>query len=948
MTDSNESGVPDAFMLELFCSEVETQVTLLSEGLLALEHAPQNASSLEALMRAAHSIKGAARIVQLDAVVGLAHAVEDCFVAAQEERLLLTGEPLEQLLHGADQLAFLAELRATEMAAWLAAHEAKMREIAVSLRALLQRSAGTEQETLPSAEPSTAARSQAVPSPTLPVVASEQSPPAESSVAVEVVSNEPQILDTSMLELFSAEAETHATALSAGLLALEHAPQNASSLEALMRAAHSIKGAARIVQLDAVVELAHALEDCFVAAQAGRFLLAGESLETVLRGADHLVSLAKLSPTEMAMWLSAHGAELRETAEGLRALLRRSEEAKQGAPTAAEPAAVVPAPGPAQPATPSPPLLSSQPTDKTRAVRVTAENLSHLLGLAEESVVKTRWLQPFATSLLRLQRSQRELSEALTGLQESLVGVDLNEHAKNYLAAAQQKAESCCQVLADRLQELDRLVGHSLDLSERLYREAVATRMRPFADGAQGFPRMMHDLARKLGKQVKLDIVGQSVPVDRDVVERLTAPLTHLLRNALDHGIETPEERLASGKPAEGTIRLEARHQAGTLSLLVSDDGRGVDVEQLREKIIEKQLAPAEIATALPDHQLLKFLFVPGFSTAEKVTEVSGRGVGLDVVQNMVREVGGELRAVSQPGKGMSFQLQLPLTLSIMRALIVGVAGEPYAFPLARIEQVMTVPQAEIAVQDECSFFVLDGQNINLVSAQRLWQLADPEVPANPLPVVIIGNGNTRYGVTVDALLGESDIIVRPLDVRLGRVSGFSAAAFLRDGSPALIVDVEDLLQSIVARLGTEPTLEVPRPAVNGHVAVVRKRILVVDDSETMRTVERDILVRHGYDVDVAEDGMEGWDAIRLGSYDLLITDVEMPRMTGIKLVSLVKQEPWLLSTPVLIVSGNEREEDRRLGLAAGASDYLTKSSFREETFVHVVTNLIGEAYPEP
>jgi len=200
----------------------------------------------------------------------------------------------------------------------------------------------------------------------------------------------------------------------------------------------------------------------------------------------------------------------------------------------------------------------------------------------------------------------------------------------------------------------------------------------------------------------------------------------------------------------------------------------------------------------------------------------------------------------------------------------------------------------------------------------------------------------------VDALLGESDIIVRPLDARLGRVSGFSAAAFLRDGSPALIVDVEDLLQTIVARLGTEPTLEVPRPAVNGRMAVARKRILVVDDSETMRTVERDILVRHGYDVDVAEDGMEGWDAIRLGSYDLLVTDVEMPRMTGLKLVSLVKQEPWLLSTPVLIVSGNEREEDRRLGLVAGASDYLTKSSFREETFVHVVTNLIGEAYAEP
>src|SRR5262245_58126699 len=898
MTDSSQSGSPDALMLELFCSEVETQVTLLSEGLLALEHAPQDASSLEALMRAAHSIKGAARIVQLDAVVELAHAVEDCFVAAQEEQLLLTGEPLEQLLHGADQLAFLAELRATEMTAWLSAHEAKMRETARGLRALLPRSEGTDQKPLPSVEPSTVAPAQEPLSPAVLGMAAEQAPPS-ASVSAEIIANEPEAPDTSMLELFSAEAETHAASLSEGLLALEHAPQNASSLEALMRAAHSIKGAARIVQLDAVVELAHTMEDCFVAAQAGRLVLRGELLEAVLHGADYLVSLAKLTATEMAAWLSAHDREMRGAAEGLRTLLQGSGDAGQEVPPDAEPVAGTPAPEPAQPPPSSPPLLSSRSADKTRAVPVTAENLSRLFGLAEESVVEARWLHPFATSLLRLQRSQRELSEALLGLQDSLVGVDLKERGKNYLAVAQEKAESCRQVLADRLQELDRLIGHSLDLSERLYREAVATRMRPFADGAQGFPRMVHDLARQLGKQVTLDIVGQSTPVDRDVVERLTAPLTHLLRNALDHGIETPEERVAAGKPAEGTVRLEARHQAGTLSLLVSDDGRGIDVEQLRQAIIDKQLTTAEIARTLPDHQLLKFLFVPGFSTAEKVTEVSGRGVGLDVVQNMVREVGGELRAVSEAGKGMSFQLQLPLTLSIMRALIVEVAGEPYAFPLAQVEQVMTVPRAEIAVEGERAFFILDGQNVRLVSAQQVWQLADPKRAADPLPVVIIGTGAARHGVSVDTLLGESDIIVRPLDARLGRVPGVSAAAFLRDGSPALIVDVEDLLQSIVTLLGEEPTVEVPRLAVNGRMSVARKRILLVEDSETMRTVERNILVRHGYEVDVAEDGMEGWDAIRLGHYDLLISDVEMPRMNGLKLVSLVKQEPRLQSTPV-------------------------------------------------
>jgi two-component system sensor histidine kinase and response regulator WspE len=274
---------------------------------------------------------------------------------------------------------------------------------------------------------------------------------------------------------------------------------------------------------------------------------------------------------------------------------------------------------------------------------------------------------------------------------------------------------------------------------------------------------------------------------------------------------------------------------------------------------------------------------------------------------------------------------------------MVEVAGEPYAFPLARIDQIITVPQAEIAVKADRRSFFLDGQAVSLVPAHLIWQLPASEATADPLPVVVISSGASRYGVSVDTFLGESALIVRPLDERLGRVPGISAAALSKDGAPVLIADVEDLVRSVAALLGEEARAEVV-PLVTSRPPPVRKRILVVDDMAAMRTVERDILTRHGYEVDVAEDGVEGWDAVRLGHYDLLVSDVEMPRMDGIKLVSLVKQEPRLLSLPVLIVSGNEREEDRRLGLAAGANDYLTKSNFREETFVHVVEGLIGAA----
>ena len=226
----------------------------------------------------------------------------------------------------------------------------------------------------------------------------------------------------------------------------------------------------------------------------------------------------------------------------------------------------------------------------------------------------------------------------------------------------------------------------SINLANRLYDEALACRMRPFADGVQGFPRMVRDVARSLGKQVRLEIVGETTQVDRDILAKLDAPLGHLLRNAVDHGLESPDERRAAGKPAEGVVRLEARHSAGALQVSISDDGRGVDLDKLRRSVVERNLIDAHGGAALSEAELLEFLFLPGFSMKGTVTEISGRGVGLDVVQDMVKQVRGTVRVSSQPGKGTRFQLQLPVTLSVVRTLLAEVGGEPYAFPLAHID----------------------------------------------------------------------------------------------------------------------------------------------------------------------------------------------------------------------------------------------------------------------
>ncbi|HIK51393.1 MAG TPA: hybrid sensor histidine kinase/response regulator, partial [Oscillatoriales cyanobacterium M59_W2019_021] len=545
-------------------------------------------------------------------------------------------------------------------------------------------------------------------------------------------------------------------------------------------------------------------------------------------------------------------------------------------------------------------------------------------------------------SLLRLKKHQRDLCDGLTQLQEALSGIPLNSDAEKRLQDVQAKGRQCQEMLVERLNELDLFARRSANLSDSLYREVISSHMRPFEDGVNKFFRMVRDLAKNLGKQAKLELIGKSTQVDRDILEKLDAPLTHILRNSIDHGIEMPEDRIAAGKPPRGQIRLEAAHRSGMLSITISDDGRGIDLDKLRQKVVSKGFTSAEMAEKMSEAELMEFLFVPGFSTAAKVTEISGRGVGLDIALSMAQEVGGTVRAVSQPGKGMSFHFQLPLTLSVIRTLIVEISGEPYAFPLTRIDRILLVAKSQISTIESRHYFTLNGENIGLVSASRVLELAGANLKLDAIPIVVVGDRDSRYGLVVDKFLGERDLVVRPLDPRLGKVPNISAAALREDGSLVLIVDVADLVRSIDTLLASQDLSQIEQDG-NDNEENPQKRVLVVDDSLTVREMERKLLENHGYHVEIAVNGMDGWNAVRSGQFDLVVTDVDMPRMTGIEFTSLMRQHPKLKSIPVVIVSYKDREEDRVKGLDAGANYYLTKSSFHDNTFIRAVRDLIGE-----
>jgi two-component system sensor histidine kinase and response regulator WspE len=379
------------------------------------------------------------------------------------------------------------------------------------------------------------------------------------------------------------------------------------------------------------------------------------------------------------------------------------------------------------------------------------------------------------------------------------------------------------------------------------------------------------------------------------------------------------------------------------LQVVVADDGGGVDLAKVREAIVARKLVTPETARALSEAEVLEFLFLPGFTLRETVTDISGRGVGLDVVQDMVRQVRGIVRISSQPGAGTRFQLQLPVTLSVVRTLLTEIAGEPYAFPLTSVDRAVKVPNAKVELAEGRQHFELDGRSIGLVTAHQVLGLAPPPAVGHELSVIVIGDATHLYGVIVDRFVGQRELVVQPLDPLLGRTTNIAAGALMEDGSPVLIVDTDDLIRS-VDKICAESRLLTVREGGGHGVGRKRKRILVVDDSLTVRELERKLLSNLGYDVEVAADGLDGWNAVRTGAFNLVVTDVDMPRMDGIELVTLINNDPNLKSVPVMIVSYKDRDEDRRRGLEAGAAHYLTKGSFHDETLAQAVVDLIGEA----
>lgn len=514
-------------------------------------------------------------------------------------------------------------------------------------------------------------------------------------------------------------------------------------------------------------------------------------------------------------------------------------------------------------------------------------------------------------------------------------------------------------VPVDRLEELTRLVGETTSahlrvgrlLKDRfdvdpatctefnelsrslneLHDRAMRTQMVPVSTITDQLARAVRDLARSQGKEVRWETHGADTELDRSVLHQLSDSLTHLVRNAVDHGIETPAERERAGKSRQAVLRLHAMQLGSEVIIAVTDDGRGIDADGVAREA-SRLGVPTE---GLTEDELIALSFQPGLSTADFVTDLSGRGVGLDVVRANVAASHGRVEVHSERGSGTEFRIIVPITMAVLRCLLVEAGGQRFALPFHRVLLTRDHQAADVAYAEGREMVWFDGQPLPVDTLAEAIGL--PGARSLSGPVVVLSDTSRRHAFTVDRLIGQRDVVVKALSPLLPHLPAIAGASVEADGSILVVLDPPGLIER--ARRSTRAPSSTTASA---DVGVARPRVLVVDDALVVRELQRAILQRAGFDVRVAADGQQALAQLAEQSSDLVVTDIEMPRMDGFALTEAIRAHPTLANIPVLIVSSRSSEADRRRGLDAGADGFITKSSFDESGLLTAVNRLLG------
>lgn len=757
---------------------------------------------------------------------------------------------------------------------------------------------------------------------------------------------------------FQIEADEHLQAMSSGLLELEKTPAAPDLLETVFREAHSLKGAARAVNMTDVEAVCQSLETVFAAWKRQEIVPSPPFFDTIHHALDLVSRLLRAglggeaAPDKSQISAITHQLSIAIVgARDSQTRPHRSAASSEVVPEAKEPESVEQAPAP-----PAPPKAAVSET-----IRISTAKLDTLLRQAEEMLAVKLTAGQRAADLREVQaeveaaldrwkkecaklspalRARRQLLESE---EESSAGhppllPDQTLELLEWNHAALKSLDSALRRLTRSAEQDHREISGKVD---NLLEDTKKLLMLPFSTLLSSFPKMVRDLARDEGKDVQLVMQGGGIEIDKRILEEMKDPLIHLLRNSVDHGIETPDERAKAHKPARATVTIAVSQVSGNeVEIAISDDGAGIDVARVKASAVKHGALSEEAAAQMAEPEALMLIFESEVSTSPIITEISGRGLGMAIVREKAEKLGGRITIDTKRGCGTTFRILLPLTLATFKGILVEAAGQVFVLPTANVECAIRIRAEEVQTVENRETISWKGRLLSLVRLHDVLELPWPETvgdSAEFLPVVVLGTGEKRIAFRVEAILNEQEVLVKTLGTPLLRIRNIAGATILGSGKPVPILNAADLLKSATKLAGAPRAAPV---AVAGR-DLKRRSILIAEDSITSRMLLKNILESAGYQVTTAVDGLDALAALKTQPFDLIVSDVDMPRMNGFDLTARVRDDKALAETPIVLVTARDTREDRERGVDAGASAYLVKSSFDQSSLLAVIQRLI-------
>ncbi len=756
-----------------------------------------------------------------------------------------------------------------------------------------------------------------------------------------------------ILEDFLVEAFEMIEQLDNDLIELENSPEDLDLLNRIFRVAHTIKGSSSFLNFDVLTHLTHHMEDVLNKARRGELSITPDVMDVVLESTDKMKGLLE--------HIKETGSD--EGAVDVAPTVRRLEAILNGGETQ-EPPAAEPEPEPE-------PVEEEKDLSEMSEEEVEAE-IERLLAQRQEEDRKRREAKRAAQK-----EAQKSAPEAKEAPQSSAKpAAPAKKETKAAPKERKTTVEQTIRVDVKRLDDLMNLIGELVlgknrllkiydDVEERYEGEqfleelnqvvssvslvttdlqiaVMKTRMLPIGKVFNKFPRMVRDLSRELHKEIDLVISGEETELDKSIVEEIGDPLVHIIRNSCDHGIELPQERIEKGKPAKGTVQLKAYNEGNHIIIEIVDDGKGLDADMLKMKAVEKGLISEKEADQMSEKEAFMLIFKPGFSTAAQVTNVSGRGVGMDVVRSNIEKLNGIIEIDSEVGKGTTLKLKIPLTLAIIQSLLVSVQEEFYAIPLASVLETVRITPDEIQSVEGRSVLRLRDEVLSLVHLADLFDVERVFSMGEHAYVVIIGIAETKIGLIVDSLVGQEEVVIKSLGEYLKGIEGIAGATIRGDGRVTLIVDVGALMDMAKNVKSSMQNLEDTQTAAEKS-SPADYNILVVDDSKTDRAIMRKALEPLGVTITEATNGVEALNLMKEGSktFDAALVDIEMPRMDGYTLAAEIRKFNKFKMVPLIAVTSRTSRSDRMRGVEVGMTEYITKP-YTPEYLMNVVARNIN------